>query len=233
MTRPEQQVQGAGPLDGGTRRGAFLHLMHAFTPDGTPLGTIEALPWARDDDAPGQATKTRGRARRRADRGEGELPVAAVDAAGPRRGGRLSRDAVRVRRRQRVRHLRRHRRGDGGAPHRRLDHPLLPGPRLGRRPVGGPDRAWTTSARSCWRRRCSSGGRSRSAAGPRRWPARTGAGASRGSRARRSSRSGRSRVTLRAPERTAGQLADATVNAVLDHRGGPARGRRRRWSGSC
>jgi hypothetical protein len=62
VTRPEQQVQGTGPLDGETRRGAFLHLMHAFTPDGTSLGTLEALPWARDDDAPGHdATKTRAR----------------------------------------------------------------------------------------------------------------------------------------------------------------------------
>ena len=60
VTRPEQQVRGTGPLDGGARRGVFLHLIHAFTPDGTPLGTVEALPWARDDDAPTNATKTRG-----------------------------------------------------------------------------------------------------------------------------------------------------------------------------
>jgi hypothetical protein len=59
VTRPEQQVTGTGPLDGGARRGAFLHLIHALTPDGTPLGSIDALPWARDDDAPSNATKTR------------------------------------------------------------------------------------------------------------------------------------------------------------------------------
>jgi hypothetical protein len=46
-TRPEQQVEGAGPLDGDTRRGAFLHPLHAFTPDGTPLGTLQARTWAR------------------------------------------------------------------------------------------------------------------------------------------------------------------------------------------
>src|SRR3954453_3595530 len=39
LTRPEQQIEGAGPLDGDARRGLFLHLMHAFTPDGTPLGS--------------------------------------------------------------------------------------------------------------------------------------------------------------------------------------------------
>jgi hypothetical protein len=59
LTRPQQQVQGDGPLDGNTRRGILLHEMHAFTPDGTPLGTVQAIPWARDDDAPKNATKTR------------------------------------------------------------------------------------------------------------------------------------------------------------------------------
>jgi hypothetical protein len=60
LSRPVQQVQDAGPLDGDTRRGVFLHLMHAFTPDGTPLGTVQAIPWARDDDKPRNATRTRG-----------------------------------------------------------------------------------------------------------------------------------------------------------------------------
>jgi Transposase DNA-binding/Transposase Tn5 dimerisation domain len=49
LTRPEQQVRGAGPLNEGTRRGALLHLLHAFTPDGTPLGTVQAAPWVRDE----------------------------------------------------------------------------------------------------------------------------------------------------------------------------------------
>lgn len=49
LTRPEQQVAGAGPLDGSTRRGALLHALHAFTPDGTPLGTLHATVWTRDD----------------------------------------------------------------------------------------------------------------------------------------------------------------------------------------
>lgn len=49
LTRPVQQVVGAGPLDGDTRRGALLHALHAFVPDGTPLGTLHALPWVRDE----------------------------------------------------------------------------------------------------------------------------------------------------------------------------------------
>jgi hypothetical protein len=60
LTRPEHQVHGAGPLDGGARRGVFVHLMHAFTPDGTPLGTVQAIPWARDADTPSHASRTRG-----------------------------------------------------------------------------------------------------------------------------------------------------------------------------
>ena len=52
LTRPEQLVDGAGPLDGASRRGVFLHPLHAFTPDGTPLGTVHATVWARSDELP-------------------------------------------------------------------------------------------------------------------------------------------------------------------------------------
>ncbi len=48
LTRPAQQVRGAGPLDGDTRQGLFLHPLHAFTPEGTPLGTVQATPWVRE-----------------------------------------------------------------------------------------------------------------------------------------------------------------------------------------
>jgi len=41
LTRPEQEVEGAGELDG-PRRGVLLHEMHAFAPDGLPLGTAWA-----------------------------------------------------------------------------------------------------------------------------------------------------------------------------------------------
>lgn len=49
LTRPDRVVVGVGPLDGNARVGALLHLLHAFTPDGTPLGTVHALPWTRGD----------------------------------------------------------------------------------------------------------------------------------------------------------------------------------------
>jgi hypothetical protein len=41
LTRPEQEVVGVGMLDG-VRRGLQLHEMQAFTPGGTPLGTVWA-----------------------------------------------------------------------------------------------------------------------------------------------------------------------------------------------
>ena len=41
VTRPEQEVKGVGTLDG-TRSGFLLHDMQAFTPEGTPLGTVWA-----------------------------------------------------------------------------------------------------------------------------------------------------------------------------------------------
>lgn len=50
LTRPEQQVAGVGRLDYASRRGLFLHPLHGFTPDGTPLGTVHATTWTRDDE---------------------------------------------------------------------------------------------------------------------------------------------------------------------------------------
>jgi len=58
LTRPRQQVAGAGRLDGGARRGVFLHLLHAFTPDGTPLGTVQACVWSRDEEPPPAAERS-------------------------------------------------------------------------------------------------------------------------------------------------------------------------------
>lgn len=48
LTRPDQEVAGAGELDG-ARRGFLLHEMQAFTPEGTPLGTVWAEAQNRTD----------------------------------------------------------------------------------------------------------------------------------------------------------------------------------------
>jgi hypothetical protein len=49
LTRPQQQVAGAGPMATAARRGLFLHLVSAFTTDGTPLGDVWSQTWIRDD----------------------------------------------------------------------------------------------------------------------------------------------------------------------------------------
>jgi len=63
LTRPEKQVDGAGLLDGKSRWGTLLHLLHAFTPDGTPLGTLHGLSWVREGEA---VNSSRSRAERAA-----------------------------------------------------------------------------------------------------------------------------------------------------------------------
>jgi hypothetical protein len=57
FTRPQQQVIGAGPLDGSSRRGVFLHPLVAFTPEGVPLGSVAAELWAREEEKEDEAEK--------------------------------------------------------------------------------------------------------------------------------------------------------------------------------
>lgn len=48
VTRPEQQVEGAGPMDYETRRGVFYHPMIAFDADGVALGIVGQKNWTRE-----------------------------------------------------------------------------------------------------------------------------------------------------------------------------------------
>ena len=48
LTRPNQQVRGAGPLEYDTRRGFFFHPLLAFNDHGLPLGVAWQKSWARD-----------------------------------------------------------------------------------------------------------------------------------------------------------------------------------------
>jgi hypothetical protein len=48
LTRPNQQVIGAGPMNASTRRGAFVHPLIAFDSNGVPLGLVGMQCWARD-----------------------------------------------------------------------------------------------------------------------------------------------------------------------------------------
>jgi Transposase DNA-binding/Transposase Tn5 dimerisation domain len=66
ITRPTQQVEGAGPLDSPSRRGALLHPLEAFTPDGTPLGAVWVRAWTRDEEPVAESSQERRRWRRTA-----------------------------------------------------------------------------------------------------------------------------------------------------------------------
>jgi hypothetical protein len=48
LSKPKQQVKGAGPLGSATRHGFYFHQLLALTPDGLPLGVIASWIWARD-----------------------------------------------------------------------------------------------------------------------------------------------------------------------------------------
>lgn len=49
LTRPEQQVAGAGPMDCDSRRGAFFHPMVAFDASGVALGLVGHKSWTREE----------------------------------------------------------------------------------------------------------------------------------------------------------------------------------------
>jgi transposase-like protein len=66
LTRPKQQVGNAGPLDTAARRGCFLHPLHAFTPDGTPLGSVGCQFWTRDEASLAKSAEEKRRQRRAA-----------------------------------------------------------------------------------------------------------------------------------------------------------------------
>lgn len=59
LTRPRQQVVGAGGLDGSPRRGLFAHLVHVFSVDGTPLGTSSAQIINRPEEPAGKGKRTK------------------------------------------------------------------------------------------------------------------------------------------------------------------------------
>lgn len=48
LTRPHQQVEGAGPMSSNAQFGVFLHAMMAFAPEGIPLGLVWQKTWTRD-----------------------------------------------------------------------------------------------------------------------------------------------------------------------------------------
>lgn len=65
LSRPQQQVQGAGPIECDTRRGAVLHPLVAFDASGLALGVARQKSWARDQIETTLTTKGKKRQRRK------------------------------------------------------------------------------------------------------------------------------------------------------------------------
>lgn len=66
LTKPKEQVRGAGTLGTDTRRGFFFHPLYALDQDGLPLGVIDQVVWTRDPESLQISSKERQAARRRA-----------------------------------------------------------------------------------------------------------------------------------------------------------------------
>lgn len=68
LTRPAQQVEGAGPIHGDSnRRGLMLHLLVALSSTGVPLGVVYAEIWARADEPRDSGTESMQPYRKRVD----------------------------------------------------------------------------------------------------------------------------------------------------------------------
>jgi hypothetical protein len=48
LTKPNRQVQGAGPLESDDKRGVFIHPLYAMTEEGLALGIVAQEIWTRD-----------------------------------------------------------------------------------------------------------------------------------------------------------------------------------------
>lgn len=64
LTRPQQQVQGAGPLECESRLGLFHHPLMGFTPEGLCLGTLWSKTWSRDAIATGMTAAEKSKQRK-------------------------------------------------------------------------------------------------------------------------------------------------------------------------
>lgn len=64
LTRPTQQVDGAGPLQYASRLGAYYHPLIAFTAEGLALGTVWSKTWAREKIHSGRTAAEKMRAKR-------------------------------------------------------------------------------------------------------------------------------------------------------------------------
>jgi hypothetical protein len=48
LTKPKQQVKGAGPLESNEKYGFFLHPLYAISEQGIPVGIVDHVLWTRE-----------------------------------------------------------------------------------------------------------------------------------------------------------------------------------------
>ena len=65
LTKPKQQVIGAGPLGTAKRRGFFYHPLYALDEKGIALGSLDQVVWTRTDESLNLSAKERAAERRR------------------------------------------------------------------------------------------------------------------------------------------------------------------------
>ena len=99
LTRPEQQVEGAGPMDSESRRGLFYHPMIAFDVAGVALGIVGEKSWTREEVNKASQSREEQETKADSDRREGKLSLdRRPSVCRADRGGLLG-DHLRVRRR--------------------------------------------------------------------------------------------------------------------------------------
>lgn len=89
LTRPQERMTGAGPLNDESRWGLYLHPLIAFTPQRIPLGVVQADTWARDLEAFRAAQRAKAVDPRAKDKRKKARPIEAKESRYWRDGYRL------------------------------------------------------------------------------------------------------------------------------------------------
>jgi hypothetical protein len=75
LTRPQERMKGAGPLNDESRWGFYAHPLLAVTPERIPLGVVKAKVWARDLEKFRAAQRAKAQDRHAKDKRKKKLPV--------------------------------------------------------------------------------------------------------------------------------------------------------------
>lgn len=80
LTRPQERMEGAGPLNDERRWGFYSHPLVAFTPERIPLGTVHAEIWARNLEEFRASQREKAKDSRAKDKRKKALPIEAKES---------------------------------------------------------------------------------------------------------------------------------------------------------